>query len=206
MENLENKEIEEIKEHEIIKKNIAANLTELRKSKKMTQAELATKFNYSDKAISKWERGEAIPDVITLLDLAKLYGVKLDYIVSDFDSKEKSKYKEKKWKKQLIITLLSALAPWLVACIVYMFLYILGDINYWLSFLWACAASCIILVVFNAIWGKRIYKFFIISTLAWLIILCIYLQLLILDYNIWILFISGVPIQIGFILWALLEK
>ena len=36
---------------------IAANITQLRKENNLTQAELAEKLNYSDKAVSKWERG-----------------------------------------------------------------------------------------------------------------------------------------------------
>ena len=45
---------------------------------KLTQIELAEKINYSDKAISKWERGESIPDVSVLLNLAKLFGVNIE--------------------------------------------------------------------------------------------------------------------------------
>ena len=36
---------------------VAYNLTELRKNARLTQAELAEKINYSDKSVSKWERG-----------------------------------------------------------------------------------------------------------------------------------------------------
>ena len=51
---------------EDIKDIVAVNLTNLRKANKITQLELAEKLNYSDKAISKWERGESLPDVVTL--------------------------------------------------------------------------------------------------------------------------------------------
>ena len=54
---------------------IAENITALRKSARLTQAELAEKLNYSDKAISKWERGDSVPDVLVLAELAELYGV-----------------------------------------------------------------------------------------------------------------------------------
>ena len=61
------------------RKNIADNIVKLRKEKHWTQAELADHLNYSDKAISKWERGESTPDADSLLELAKLFNVTVDY-------------------------------------------------------------------------------------------------------------------------------
>ena len=62
---------------------VANNLTELRKEKKWTQAELAEKINYSDKSVSKWERGEALPDLKVLLQMAELFGVNLEYFTTE---------------------------------------------------------------------------------------------------------------------------
>ena len=62
---------------------VANNLTELRKEQKWTQAELAEKINYSDKSVSKWERGDALPDLKVLLQMAELFGVSLDYFVTE---------------------------------------------------------------------------------------------------------------------------
>lgn len=42
---------------EVVRGALAANLAELRKEENLTQAEFAARFNYSDKAVSKWERG-----------------------------------------------------------------------------------------------------------------------------------------------------
>ena len=50
---------------------------------KLTQIELAEKINYSDKAVSKWERGESIPDVTVLMSIAELFGVTLDFLVTE---------------------------------------------------------------------------------------------------------------------------
>ena len=58
-----------------VKITFAQNLISLRKQMKLTQIELAEKLNYSDKAVSKWERGESIPDVTVLMDIAKTFGV-----------------------------------------------------------------------------------------------------------------------------------
>ena len=53
----------------------------------LTQIELAEKINYSDKAVSKWERGESIPDVSVLLELSKLFGVSIDFLVTAHENK-----------------------------------------------------------------------------------------------------------------------
>ena len=66
---------------ENVKQIIAKNLVELRKQNRLTQLELAERLNYSDKAVSKWERGESIPDVITMKALADLFSVSVDYFI-----------------------------------------------------------------------------------------------------------------------------
>jgi len=60
---------------EIDRAKFGAFVSELRKEKGMTQKELAEKLCISDKAISKWETGKAIPDVTLLIPLAELLGV-----------------------------------------------------------------------------------------------------------------------------------
>ena len=66
---------------ENIKDIIAANLVELRKSKKMTQSEVAEKLNYSDKAISRWEHADSLPDIETLCKVCEIYVVKFEYLL-----------------------------------------------------------------------------------------------------------------------------
>ena len=53
-------------EDEQVKARIGANIAYYRKQAGLTQVGLAEKLNYSDKAVSKWERGDSIPDVLTL--------------------------------------------------------------------------------------------------------------------------------------------
>ena len=64
-----------------IKRILAKNLTDLRLRNHLTQLELAEKLNYSDKTISKWERGESSPDISVLVEIADLFGVTLDDLV-----------------------------------------------------------------------------------------------------------------------------
>jgi transcriptional regulator with XRE-family HTH domain len=67
---------------EDIKSVIAENISRLRRENNMTQIELADRLNYSDKAISKWERGESVPDISVLKAIADLFGVSVDYLIS----------------------------------------------------------------------------------------------------------------------------
>ena len=66
-----------------LKEIIAANLTRLRQEVGLTQLQLADMLNYSDKAVSKWERGESIPDLRVLIQLAEIYHITLDDIVRE---------------------------------------------------------------------------------------------------------------------------
>ena len=75
------------------KKIVSENLQYYRKQKNLTQLELAEAINYSDKSISKWERGESLPDLFILAEIAKLYGITLNDLVSP-----KSKSRQRKIK------------------------------------------------------------------------------------------------------------
>ena len=67
---------------ENIKEIIASNLASLRKERKFTQQELASKLNYSDKAVSRWEHAETLPDIETLCKICEIYGVKFEYLLN----------------------------------------------------------------------------------------------------------------------------
>ena len=74
---------------EDLKSIVARNIIALRRKHDMTQLELAEKLNYTDKAVSKWERGESLPDIVILKTIADLFGVTLDYLVTlEHDDRE----------------------------------------------------------------------------------------------------------------------
>ena len=89
---------------------IAENLIYYRKAAGLTQLEIAEKFNYSDKSISKWERAEGLPDVLVLKALADFYGIKVD----DFFKEEKQKVSVSKKGRHWFIFGLSETLLWLV--------------------------------------------------------------------------------------------
>ena len=186
---------------------IAKNLIDLRKRRQWTQAELAEKLNYSDKAVSKWEKGDALPDIQTLYNLAAIYEVTLNDLTSVTKIKDSKHIDRIDRNNKIIITSLSVLTVWIVATIVFVYAQITESMNLWTLFIWAIPVSSIILLVFNGIWGKRKYAFIIISVLFWGIILSIYLQTFeSSSKNIWPLFILGAPLQIATVLWSQLKR
>ena len=66
----------------------AENVAALRRAAGMTQLQMAERLNYSDKAISKWERGESIPDVAMLKAVADLFSVPVDYLLERTDKRD----------------------------------------------------------------------------------------------------------------------
>ena len=191
---------------ENLKQIIANNLVYLRKKNNFTQLELAEKLEYSDKSISKWEHGETLPDIEVLHKLANLYNVTLDYLVSSKPNEEREKlFTKKNQNKQnkIIITLLAISFVWLLATIIFVYTTIKDDEKFWQIYLWAIPVSFFILMYFNKIWGKRLFSFYIMSGLTWSLLTCFYIQFL--SYNMFPLFLIGIPIQIAIILWSQLK-
>ena len=100
------------------KETIAANIAALRQSAGMTQAEFAGKLNYTDKAVSKWERAESVPDVFVLAEIAELFGVTVDYLLAEHDNVMPETTQNKHYSR-LVVSLLSVTPVWLAAVIAY---------------------------------------------------------------------------------------
>lgn len=192
---------------ENIKNVIAENITKLRTANSMTQLELAQKLNYSDKAVSKWERGESIPDVTVLLTIANMFGVTLDYLVKPHVVTDTSHLKlsnRTKVKNHAFITGMSMLVVWLVATLVYVILALLPvDIRgEWLPFLYAVPATMIVWLVFNSIWFNRHRNFLIVSLLMWSCLAAFQLTFLVFSIHIWLVYLLGIPGQIIILMWS----
>lgn len=190
------------------KKTLSANLIYLRKSKKLTQTEFAEQLNYSDKTISKWENGDAVPDVETLYDISKLFNISIDDLLNkNLQDTQISTDKNNARKKtnKIIITLLSTTVVWLVAIMLYVQLKIALDVDYWRIFIWAIPVFFVVLLVFNAIWGKNVFTFVIISCLVWSILVAFHLEFIYYE-SIWTIYFIGIPVQVAMILWSGLKK
>lgn len=183
---------------------IGKNLQILRKKRKLTQAELAEKLNYSDKAVSKWEKGESLPPIEVFYKLSQFYEVSLDSIVGEEKIKSREIEAVDMKRRYLHITLLSVLAVWLAALVLFVFLRIFTKSIYPMCFAWAVPVSLIVGIVFDAIWNKCKVLFRLVSFLVWSLLLCLAVQLF--KFNIWDILTFGVPLQIGIIIWSRMVK
>lgn len=176
-----------------LKTIIAENIVFYRKERGLTQAELAEKLNYSDKAVSKWERAESYPDITTLASLAKLFGITVDELITD-------RRKVKKFKP--IVALLAAGLVALVATVAYVLIgMILPDFKQsWLIFVYAVCVCAIVLLVLFAVWHKKLAVLICESVIMWSLAACIYLTIPAIQNNFFIFFIP-IPLQVLAILW-----
>ena len=187
--------------YENLKQLIGQNISEYRKLSNMSQIELAEKLNYSDKAISKWERGESLPDIIVIKQIADIFGITLNDLIGQKDTKKKRIDLKKLVRTKTFVLLLSMGLVWLVGAIVFVCFQMLDiwqDKN-WLIFVFAIPASAIIAISFFAIWRKTIALIISESVLVWGIALSFCLSI---HYQkIWLILIVAAPLQILIVLW-----
>lgn len=180
------------------------NLSELRKDSKMTQTELGEKVGYTYKAVSKWERGESLPDVETLKTIADLFGVSCDYLLEKEHAMKKI-YKRKILdiyeNNKIIITLLAVTTVWILATLIYVYCGLNLSYYPWTVFVWAVPLSCIVVHILLKAWIKnKLIQCIVSSIFIWSFLASFYLQLL--QYNLWLIFILGIPFEIAVILWS----
>ena len=184
---------------ENIRQVVCENLISLRKSHKYTQLELSKKINYSDKAISRWEKGEVLPDYEVLNTIAGVYGVDIAYFFQKHETfddinEEIKKEEEKKVRNNIFMYILSCFVIFTLATIIFVSLLTLKNINMWTIFVLAIPVSCGVLLYFNYKFSKNtIMRFILVTIIAWTTLIFVYLQLI--KYNIWPLFLVGAPLQ-----------
>lgn len=187
----------------IIRQRIAANLVRYRKLNNLTQAELAEQICYSDKSISKWERADGMPDIFVLTLLADLYRI----TVNDFLSETEPLYQPPAAdnnKQRVTVLLLSIGIAWLAATVFYTALkfFIPSFAQAWEIFIFAIPASCIISVVFCALWWGKLIRFISISLLVWSVAACVHIIVPI--QNITLMYAVAAVMQVLVLLWHIL--
>ena len=199
---------------EKLKKQIGANIASYRKRLGLTQAGLAEKLNYSDKAVSKWERAESVPDVLTLAALAEVLGVTVNDLLTDPNElpeqtgaaqQAMGRVVEKTLKRKAnkgIILSLSSILVWFVALLIYVVISSLDIPNSWLAFFYAVPANAIVLLSLRSAWHDFRWNRALISAIMWGTIASVYMTLLMLGgWNVWRLFLLGIPGQAAIFLW-----
>ena len=188
---------------------IAKNICDLRTGAGMTQLSLAEVLNYSDKAVSKWERGESVPDIFMLKRIADYFGVSVDYLLeSDHtESIEQTlEHRRSISRNRLIISILATSLVWLIATLAFVGMLIFSPdlaLRPWLMFIYAIPVSATVALVFNSIWGRKKMNYPIISVLVWSVLLAVFMSLImIFGINVWPVFILGIPGQVIIIIWS----
>ena len=199
---------------EKLRRQIGINIATYRKRGGWTQAELAEKLNYSDKAVSKWERGESVPDVLTLAALAECLSITVNDLLKDPNELPEhtgavqqamgqmvEKTLKRKANKQIILAL-SSILVWFVALLIFVVLDTIDVPNSWLAFFYAIPANAIVLLSLRSAWRDFRWNRALISMIMWGSILSLYMTLLILlHFNAWKIFLLGVPGQAAILLW-----
>lgn len=173
----------------------ASNLIRLRLKAGMTQVELGEKLNYSDKSVSKWERGEAVPDVFVIKQIADLYGVTVDDLLRPHTEKKKNYRagKEPVDYSTRFITIVSILGIWTLALLIFVVLW-LFEIMAWQVFVLALPASLITLLILHSVWRGGRNNRFIVAALVMSLFVTVYLMLR--EYNPWQIFLVAVPAEL----------
>lgn len=195
---------------EDIKAIVAKNITELRLLNNLTQLELAEKLNYSDKTVSKWERGESTPDISVLVQIAELFGVSLDYLVKPEGMDQtvlEEKQSETKYNRK-VIAYISESVAWFIAVFAFIITSLVTNkaTFQWLYFVYALPVVLIVKLVFNSIWFNPRNNYFIISALLWSVLATIHITFLYFKIKVALIYLLGLAGQIVIILWSFIKK
>ena len=173
----------------------ASNIIKLRTEKGLTQAELGAMLNYSDKTISKWERGEAIPDAYVLTQMAELFGVSVDFILSSHDKWEKPKENEVEEvhysvERIIAIAVIGTLTAFLIAFVT---LWLMGIVE-WRLFLFALSAAILVYMVLICVFRRTRHLQYVIALFVASLFVIVYFTLP--KANPWQLFLILVPAEV----------
>ena len=181
-----------------LRKTVAKNIAAYRKAHHDTQLDLATKLNYSDKSVSKWERAEGTPDIFILSKIADLYHITVQDLLRE-------KKVPKAATRHLLVTLLSVGLVWLVMTTLFCLAKILNVLSpwAWLVFIYGIPITGIVCQVFSALWWGRIAQVISCSLILWVIGLSLVLSLQI--EGVFLLFVICAVLEVLLILFYLLK-
>ena len=183
-----------------LRKTVAKNIAAYRKAHHDTQLDLATKLNYSDKSVSKWERGESLPDVYILSQIADLYGVSVSALIGEIQPP-----KESKPHYHMFILLLS-LALTMAAATLLFSMFMICKVPYpaWMFFVYALPVCSIICIVFTSLWWGILWQGVSVSALIWTFGLSLYLSFEL--ENVSLIFLVCAALQVLTVLWEIFRK
>lgn len=190
---------------------VAKNLQALRKARHLTQQEFAETLGYSDKSISKWELGKAIPSAEILLQIADFYGVTVDSILRgpiEVQTSPKKEDKKKNTNKIAIACLAASFIVLAATCVFVNGVISLQTFDYWIVFLWVIPAVGLLDgILVKKFWGKGLAETILFSVFIWGLLLSFSLTFyFFLDQNIFFVFFVGIPLQASLLLYETIKK
>ncbi len=192
-----------------IKEIIGKNIQELRLKSKMTQFELAEKLNYSDKAISKWERGESTPDPEIMLALSKLFNVQIDYFYYKDHNEQYVNNTNRIKVRDLLFTILLCITVLTISTAVYLlgcFLDISNAATYWVAFIYALPIMSIIVWLYFKRIKNKLGSLLSMSFGLWSLLTTVFFQMYMLNMNFWMIYLIGIPFQSALIVYNFMKN
>ena len=193
-----------------IKPIIAKNLAYFRKENGLTQAQLAEMLNYSDKAISRWELGDTLPDINVLCRICEFYGIDMNTLTGEdveYTAKINRESPVKPVVYRVCIGLLTISVVWLIAVLVFVYSGMMSGNYEWIAFVAALPLSCLVIWVTGLkVQMNTVVKVVNNSIMVWTFLLFVYLWFLINGYNFWAFFLVGLPVQAMIILYIWVKK
>ena len=174
-----------------IREIVSQNITNLRKNNGLTQVELAKKINFSDKAISRWEKGEVMPDVETIQKLSEVFNVSVSAILENQECVNEQKVNSV--RQEILSQIFLICEIWIIIPVIYAYLNISKGLNVWQIFVWGIPTTALFLMFQNRKKEKNVLKFVYGTLFVWSFITCLFLQML--ASQPWYFFLLGVPIQ-----------
>lgn len=176
----------------------ASNIINLRTGAGLTQAELGSMLNYSDKTISKWERAEAIPDAFVLKQLGEIFGVTVDNLLSSHDEwkpipAEEQPTEQVSYSTGRIIAI-AIVGIWTLALTAFVALWLAGIIM-WQVFAVALPVSVLVYMILICVFHQKRYLHFVIAGFVLSLFIAAYF-LSYPKYNPWQLFLIVIPAEI----------
>lgn len=195
---------------------LAHNLIKLRKAAGLTQLELAEKIKYSNKTISKWERGESYPDIFTLKKMADVYGVTVNDIIEGIVPKSAGltlvDKKDPKYQFNLAMLIMACALLFCLTLVAFFLLtFLVGagktpdgviysavsaqGYGYWNFFIYNIPLDALAVFVFLLVLYRRADQISL-SLILWGVLCSIHLSVMQYEPMIALLYLCGVPFQI----------
>lgn len=203
------------------RKRVGNNISYYRKARGLTQSALAEKLSYSDKAVSKWERGESVPDIYVIYKMSELFDCSVNDIIGkggkdDITDDKLNEILKKKQFRQIMITALSVGLVWLVVSVIYFVtdiivngVYGLGQNEFNIVFLYAVPLSFIVTLIFSKLWGRIWQQAASVSGILWGGVASLAVSFNIFDFaeeSAFKIFIAAAVFQILIVLWYIMRK